>query len=166
MNIRQRGIGNVNYIKMMRCEKELERIHGVQRGRPEKEKSETKFPIKTQAQLAEENGMTPQHWRNIKNLEKLAPEVQDMIERGQVTESAVRGLYNVLSPEQQKTFAEEFANKEKVSKREVDYYKDRVKAQQEEIEKLRNQEPEVRTKEVEVVPDDYNQVLLCRFLFA
>ena len=158
-NIRQRGIGNTNPVKLMRCERELERIYGVSRGNNQHtERIETEFPSKTQSQLAEELGISPQHWRNIKNIEKLAPEVQDMVERGQVTESAVRGLYKVLSPEQQRAFAEDFADKGKVTGKEVEFYKNRVKTQQEEIEKLRNQKPEVIEKEVEVVPDDYEQV--------
>lgn len=160
-NIRQRGIGNTNPVKLMRCERELERIYGVSRGNNQHtERIETEFPSKTQSQLAEELGISPQHWRNIKNIEKLAPEVQDMVERGQVTESAVRGLYKVLSPEQQRAFAEDFADKGKVTGKEVEFYKNRVKAQQEEIEKLRSQKPEVIEREVvkEVVPEDYNDL--------
>lgn len=154
-NIRQRGIGNTNPVKLMRCERELERIYGVSRGNNQHtERIETEFPSKTQSQLAEELGISPQHWRNIKNIEKLAPEVQDMVERGQVTESAVRGLYKVLSPEQQRAFAEDFADKGKITGKEVEFYKNRVKTQQEEIEKLRNQKP----KEVKVVPEDYEKI--------
>ena len=98
-NIRQRGIGNTNPVKLMRCERELERIYGVSKGGDRKsddfkngESNGTEFPLKTQSQLAEELGISPKHWRNIKNIEKLAPEIQDMVERGQVTESAVRVL--------------------------------------------------------------------------
>ena len=35
-NIRQRGVGNPNPIKLGRCIKELEKIYGVREGRPEK----------------------------------------------------------------------------------------------------------------------------------
>lgn len=158
-NIRQRGIGNTNAVKLMRCEKELERIYGIKQGNNQHTESiETKFPSKTQTQLAEEMGVTPQYWRNIKNIEKLAPEVQDMLESGRVSESAVRGLYRVLTPEQQRAFAEEFADKDKVSGREVEHYKKRVLAQQEEINELRKRQPEVVEKTVEVVPDDYEDL--------
>lgn len=160
-NIRQRGIGNTNPVKLMRCEKELERIYSIKNGNNRyTEKVETKFPPKTQAQLAEESGMTPQHWRNIKNIEKLAPEVQDMLERGQVTESAVRGLYKVLTPEQQKEFAEHFADKEKVSGREVDFYKRRIQELSDENNALKSRKPEVLEVEriIEKVPDDYEDV--------
>jgi len=53
-NMRQRGIGNMNSVKMMRCEDALEEIYGIQRGRPTSEKIGTGFPIKTQEQLAKE----------------------------------------------------------------------------------------------------------------
>lgn len=163
-NIRQRGVGNTNPVKLMRCEKELERIYGVRNGSAGKVAKggldETKFPLKNQTELATEFGMTPQHWRNIKNIEKLAPEVQDMLERGQVTESAVRGLYKVLTPEQQKEFAEHFADKEKVSGREVDFYKRRIQELSDENNALKSRKPEVREvlREVEVVPDDYDDL--------
>lgn len=44
--------------------------------------------------------------------------------------------------------------------REIKFYKERVKEQQEELEELRNKQPEIKTvvKEVEVVPDDYEEL--------
>lgn len=172
-NIRQRGIGNINSVKMMRCERELERIYGVQCGGDRKSNG-TGFPLKTQAQLAAESNMSPRQWRNIKNIERLAPEIQDMIEDGKITEKAVRGLYNKLSAEEQRELAKHFADSDKVSSSEIQNYLDELKAAKEENTKLRtalseqgarnaelqhklnNREVEIR--EVEVVPDDYESL--------
>lgn len=172
-NIRQRGIGNINSVKMMRCERELERIYGIQCGGDHKSNG-TGFPLKTQAQLAAESNMSPRQWRNIKNIERLAPEIQDMIEDGKITEKAVRGLYNKLSAEEQRELAKHFADSDKVSSSEIQNYLDELKAAKEENTKLRtalseqgarnaelqhklnNREVEVR--EVEVVPDDYKSL--------
>jgi len=58
----------------------------------------------------------------------------------------------------QKVIDDALANGEVVTKasvmREIKHYKDRVKAQQEEIDTLRNQKP----KEVKVVPEDYEKI--------
>lgn len=64
----------------------------------------------------------------------------------------------------QKVIDDALANGDVVTKasvmREIKHYKDRVKAQQEEINALRNQEPEVIEREIirEVVPDDYAEL--------
>lgn len=62
----------------------------------------------------------------------------------------------------QKVIDDALANGDVVTKasvmREIKHYKDRVKAQQEEIDALRNQEPQVVEKEIEVVPADYEKL--------
>ena len=176
-NIRQRGIGNINSVKMMRCERELERIYGVQHGGDHRSNG-TGFPLKTQEQLASESNMSTRQWRNIKNIEKLVPEIQDMLEDGRITEKAVRGLYNKLSQEEQREMAVFFKNAEKVSSSEVQDYINKIKEKDSENERLRKLVSEkdaqrivleqrlaerpavakVEVKEVEVVPADYEIV--------
>ena len=78
-NIMQRGVGNVNPMKMAKCIQELERIKGIKVGRPN---SEIISEFKTQANLASEIGLDERQLRNYKQLNDLIPELQTMIENG------------------------------------------------------------------------------------
>lgn len=78
-NIRQRGIGNPNPIKLGRCIKELERIYGVREGRPEKL---PKVSEVNQSDIAEMIGISVDTLQNYKKLTELVPELQDWVETG------------------------------------------------------------------------------------
>ncbi len=175
-NICQRGIGNVNAVKMGRCLKELERIEGIRQGRPEK--LGNNFPIKTQATLAEEIGITPKQWRNYKSLTDLVPELQDAVMTGTITATTAYGLVKKLTPDEQKQLAEKLSGSDKKrSFSEVNAMIDEVKAENDklrrllsekevahkkqvsDLEKIISERPVIReqeVKEVEVVPADYN----------
>ena len=70
-NIRQRGIGNPNPIKLGRCIKELERIYGIREGRPEKL---PKVSEVNQSDIAEMIGISVDTLNNYKKLTELVPE--------------------------------------------------------------------------------------------
>ena len=78
-NIRQRGIGNPNPVKLGRCIKELERIYGFREGRPEK--LSNNFTVNNQptneSELAEQLGMTRQTLQSYKKLTEMIPELED-----------------------------------------------------------------------------------------
>lgn len=78
-NIRQRGIGNPNPIKLGRCIKELERIYGIKEGRPEKL---PKVSEVNQSDIAEMIGISVDTIQNYKKLSNLIPELQDWVETG------------------------------------------------------------------------------------
>lgn len=86
----QRGVGNVNPIKMAKCIMELEKIKGIRQGSAggngsnqyNKELEGNNFPQATQRDLANELGITPKQLRNYKQLNSLIPELQDMVEEG------------------------------------------------------------------------------------
>lgn len=79
-NIFQRGIGNINPMKMARCIMELERIKGVRQGSAGKVSilEGNNFPPKkaSQKDLAEEIGLDERQLRNYKQLNSLIPELQ------------------------------------------------------------------------------------------
>lgn len=88
-NIRQRGIGNPNPVKLGRCIKELERIYTIQNGgdrKSEPKLSELKDEndIHTQKQLADMIGISVDTLNNYKKLTELVPELQDWVETGNV----------------------------------------------------------------------------------
>ncbi len=85
-NIRQRGIGNPNPIKLGRCIKELERIYGIQnggnRGNQYQEAEPKLSDVPTQEDLAEIIGISVDTLQNYKKLTELVPELQDWVETG------------------------------------------------------------------------------------
>lgn len=106
-NIRQRGIGNPNPIKLGRCIKELERIYGVRKGSAGQSEpklsgggcfisvrycrndwyfcryASEKFSVPTtQSDYYEGFGIDERTACNYKKLTELVPELQDWVETG------------------------------------------------------------------------------------
>lgn len=147
-NILQRGVGNVNPMKMARCIVELERIYGVYHGN---HKNENNFGSKTQKELATELNMTDQQLRNFKQLNTLIPEFQELVEEGKLKATTAYKIWAKLPQEEQEKFFNEIGGNEisKMTQKQTDEY---LKLQ-EEIEKLKNQPPKVETKVVETVKE-------------
>ena len=172
-NIRQRGIGCPNPVKFGRCLRELERIYGVQHGgdRKSEEKSNPQnADLKTQGDLASELGISVDALNRYKKLANAIPEIQSLIESGKVTKTVALSIMKQLSEEEQKQLAEmiEGSGKEKVSSREVAFYKNRMETLSKEnsdlqgkVKELERRRPEPQTiiqeVEVPVMPDDYEQ---------
>ena len=84
-NIRQRGIGNPNPIKLGRCIKELERIYGIQHGATSFQGNQYDMvspkvsESPTQEQLADMIGISVDTLNNYKKLTELVPELQDQV---------------------------------------------------------------------------------------
>lgn len=86
-NIRQRGIGNPNPIKLGRCIKELERIYGIQHGATSFQGNQyevvtNKSEAPNQEQLAEMIGVSVDTLNNYKKLTELIPELEDLVDTG------------------------------------------------------------------------------------
>lgn len=162
-NVRQRGIGNTNAVKLGRCIAELERLYGIRNGGDRKSDGHN-VQAKTQDELANELEMSKRQMSRFKSLTDLIPELQDAVQSGQITATTAMGFVKKLSPEEQKQIAEQIAGKGKMSKQEIDqrikFYKDRVDEQQKEINDLRKKQPGIRVveKEVEVIPSDYEEL--------
>jgi ParB family chromosome partitioning protein len=169
-NIRQRGVGNTNAVKLGRCIKELERIYGIKNG-GDRKSEETKLPLKSQGELAEELDMSKVQLRKYKSLADLIPELQDAVQSGQITATTAMGFVKKLSPEEQKKLAESINGQDKVSGKEVEKYVAEIRRLGNENEQLHHdnrnlsrqlkemEEPKVieKTIEVAVVPDDYEE---------
>ena len=87
-NIRQRGIGNPNPVKLGRCIKELERIYGIQngatsfQGNQHNEVSPKISESPNQEQLAEMIGISVDTLNNYKKLTELIHELEDLVDTG------------------------------------------------------------------------------------
>ena len=125
-NIRQRGIGNTNPVKFGRCLKELERIYGVRDGSAggtgaNQYTNEVESNNFTEADLANQLGLTRQTIQNYKQLADAIPEIQDLVETGIVTPTTARAIVKKLPEFQQKELAKQFAEKmEKVTQKEAE----------------------------------------------
>lgn len=178
-NIRQRGIGNTNAVKLGRCIAELERIYGIKNGNNQHTErvGHNVQGSKTQDDLAKELEMSKKQMSRFKSLTDLIPELQDAVQSGQITATTAMGFVKKLSPEEQKQLAEQLIGKDKVSGSEVQKYIDEIQSVKEENAKLRAAHSEqgvkiaelnrklegrapsrVEVKEVEVIPADYNAV--------
>ena len=165
-NIRQRGIGNINFVKLGRCERELERIYGIKHGGDRTSESKSPngtFGQKTQKDLADESGVSLSTYKRSVQLADLPEELQQMVMDGKVTASAASRLIAKLSPEEQKQLAEQISGKDKISGKEVQAEIEKLKAENKRLKEdnvtlARRSEPTVIEKTVEVAPSDYKEV--------
>lgn len=143
-NIRQRGIGNPNAVKLGRCIKELERIYGIKTGRPKISNNVGSF---TQEYLLEQLGLNKETYRQAKQLADLPEEIQQMVEDGNITPSTASRVIAKLSPEDQKRLISTLEPDKRYTQKEVQVYLDRIK-------ELESREPDV----IEVAPEDYEDL--------
>lgn len=163
-NLMQRGIGNVNPIKTARCIAELERIAGIKHGNNQHtERSGTEFQTTTQADIAEKFDMSQRQLGKYKKLLTLVPELQDAVESGKIGMTDASAVLAKLPKEQQVQIAEQIVGSDgKVSKQELEFYKNRVKELSDQNKALSDRKPEVVEKVVEkvveTVPSDYENL--------
>lgn len=77
----QRGVGNVNPMKMAKCIRELERIYGIHHG-GDRKSNLNNSDLKTQSDLANQLGISQDTITNYKKLNELIPELQSLVENG------------------------------------------------------------------------------------
>ena len=157
-NLMQRGIGNVNPVKIARCIVELERIAGIRHG-GDRKSSGNNFDLKTQADLAEKLEISQRQLSNYKKLLDLAPELQTAVEDGKISATNASAILAKLPESEQKAIAEQIVGSDgKVSKQELEFYKNRVKELSDQNKALSDRKPEVVEKVVETVPSDYESI--------
>jgi ParB-like chromosome segregation protein Spo0J len=126
-NLRQRGIGNTNPVKLGRCILELEKIYGIRNGGDRKSEPNNLGPISpttptTQSELASVFGITDETLRNYKKLTKLIPEIVDLVDTGIVTSTTASMLISKLSPEEQEVLIASMDVTKKITAKEVAMY--------------------------------------------
>ncbi|MCR1178719.1 hypothetical protein NE167_16845 [Clostridium botulinum] len=81
----QRGVGNVNAMKMAKCIRELERIYGIRQGSAGKVSILDGHNValnKSQEDLANQIGIDQRQLQRYKKLNELIPELQSLVETG------------------------------------------------------------------------------------
>lgn len=139
-NIRQRGIGNPNPVKLGRCIKELERIYGVREGRPEKL---PKVSEVNQSNIAEMIGISVDTLNNYKKLTELIPELEDLVDTGILAPTTALALVKYMSPSEQEEFVKSMDVTKKITKGQVQQYIDKIK-------QLENNNPKVKELEAQI----------------
>lgn len=88
-NIQQRGTISCSAVKLGRIACALEEIYGVRVGNPRRKSNQgsSEASCKSQTDIAEMLDENMETYRRNKKLAQLPPEIQDMIERGQITPS-------------------------------------------------------------------------------
>lgn len=184
-NIKQRGIGNPNSVKLGRCIRELERIEGIKHGGSRVQNA----PLKNQEVIAQEIGISVDQLKRYKSLTNLIPELSDLVETGEVNVTTAAAIARKLTKEQQQELAENLEKMngetptnemlkmqlESASKRNAEYIHkikdlldkvDESKARANQMEQAyqvamdkydaeKNKPPVVQTVEKLITPDDY-----------
>lgn len=131
-NIRQRGVGNPNPIKLGRCIKELEKIYGVREGRPEKL---PKVSAVTQEQLSDMIGISVDTLQNYKKLTELIPELEDLVETGILAPTTATALVKRMTPSEQEELIKSMDITKKITQKEVQQYINEIKQLKQIIQK-------------------------------
>ncbi|KOC40318.1 hypothetical protein ADU86_13970, partial [Clostridium botulinum] len=113
-NIMQRGVGNVNPMKMARCIMELERIYGIRQGSNQYSGSEIISEAKkSQNDLAKQIGIDERQLRNYKKLNELIPELQSLVETGALKSTTAYKIWAKMPQDEQEIFFNDIG-KEKI----------------------------------------------------
>lgn len=98
-NIRQRGIGNPNAMKLSRCIKEIERIYGVRNGSSnEKGNNRIGEPKVSadQSDVANMFGLSVDTLNNYKKLTEMIPELEELVDTGIATPTTALAIMRNL----------------------------------------------------------------------
>lgn len=110
-NIMQRGVGNVNPMKMAKCIIELERIKGIQnggnRGNQYKGAEPNNSDVPTQKDLAEDLNIKQDTITNYKKLLNLIPELQQMVENGSMKATVGYKIWAGMPQDEQENIGRE-----------------------------------------------------------
>ena len=113
-------------MKLSRCIKELERIYGVEYGGDRKSRPNVS-DLKSQSDIAEMIGISVDTLQNYKKLTELVPELQDWVETGVLAPTTAIALIKYMSPSEQEDFISSMDITQRITKREVQQYIDRIK---------------------------------------
>lgn len=141
-NIRQRGIGNPNPVKLGRCIKELERIYGIEHG-GDRKTSSPKVSDLNQSDIAEMVGVSVDTLNNYKKLTELIPELEDLVDTGILAPTTALALVKYMSPSEQEEFVRSMDITKKITKGQVQQYIDKIK-------QLENDNPKVKELETQI----------------
>lgn len=176
-NIMQRGVGNVNPMKMARCIMELERIYGIRKGGSgyygnqfeKKELPNNSVTPKTQQNLAKQLGLSEDTLQNYKKLNELIPELQSLVETGDLKSTTAYKIWAKLPQDEQEKFLNDIGIEKvkSMTQKQTQDELSKIKNEKEQLEKSfnelseryreeKNKKPIIKT--VEIDNTDYSQI--------
>ena len=116
-NIRQRGNINCSAMQMSRIIEALEPFYGIKHGNNQHTEDANNVGklIKTQDELAAELGINMETYRLYKKVGDLIPEIQELVETGDMSFSVASRIVSRLTPEDQKALSDVLPVGEKVT---------------------------------------------------
>lgn len=117
-NIMQRGSGNLNPIKMGKCIVEMERIYGIKVGGDRKSERQN-VVLKTQSGLSETMGLSVDKLQRFKQLTKLIPDIQILVERKKLKPSIAYSIISKLNEDEQQLLLNELQKGQTNTKEEI-----------------------------------------------
>ena len=162
-NIMQRGVGNINPLKMAKCIRELERIKGIKHGNNQHSRMLQNANSTTQSDLAEQLHMTQDKLIRYKSLLNLIPELQDLVETGELKASIGYTVLSKLPKEEQEKVIEDLGQDKlkEMTQKELKLYVNKIKELNAELEKTKKEvtSPKVVTQIVEKTIDNTDYTL-------
>lgn len=157
-NIMQRGVGNVNPMKMAKCIMELERIYGVQKGNNQYDSLLNNSTSITQTDIANQLDIDRTQLINYKKLTNLIPELQQMVENGSMKATVGYKIWAKMPQDEQEKFFEEIG-REKIktmTQKATEQYIEENNKLKEQLEKEKNKPREKEYIETVVDNTDYS----------
>ena len=122
-------------VKQGRWIKEYERLRGVRHGGDRKSNGNN-FRLITQDDIAKELGVDARTLRNLKQLNALLPELQDIISEGRINATTGYKLIAKLSEEEQQHLLEVLPAAESFTQKQVQKYVDQIQGYEAQVAKL------------------------------
>jgi len=134
----------------------LERIYGIREGSANSKgtivgtsSSNGTSREMTQQELAEKLGIDINTLKRAKSLTNLSPEIQQLIEQGNISPSTAARLVAKLSPKEQETLIANLPATQKYTQSQVQSYIDKLK-------QAKNRQRQIHTVKKSVTPTEYN----------
>lgn len=125
-NLRQRGIGNTNAVKLGRCLKELERIYGIKHGGDRSKGNNV--PLATTGEIARMAGIDNEKtYKDYKRLTELIPEIQEIVQTGRIPKTVAAREIAKLSEEEQIALLQQLPAAQKLTQSQVQTEVDKLK---------------------------------------
>lgn len=135
-------------VKQGRWIKEYERLRGVKRGNNQ-HRSLPNNSVSSQEYIAKELGVTVDTLQNLKRLNTLLPELQDIISEGRISATTGFKLIARLSEEEQRQLLESLPEAQKFTQHQVQTYIDQIKGYETRIDELNFEKAEMQKEAAE-----------------
>lgn len=159
-NVRQRGNIGGSSVKLGRRIRELERIYGIREGRIGSTRSSNGTLGKSEmseSDLANQLGIDLNTLKRAKSLTTLPPEIQDLIEQGNISPSTASRLIAKLTPEQQEQLIQSLPVTEKLTQKQVQEYVNQLQSKQDSVDLLKQKYIELQEQLKQATNDNQKQ---------